>query len=284
MLKTCTFEDLRGKVSVITGGSGIIGFALAEGLASAGVKVAVLSLHGEKADRAAKSLKQSYGIESVGIAADVCDRKALDAAKKEVNRVLGKIDMLINCAGGNSPGATTLVEMVDKTLFPELDKTFFGLDMEGFKQVFDLNLMGTVLPTMVMAPDMVEKGKGAIVNVSSMTAFRALTKVPAYSAAKAAVNNLTRWLAVHFAKVNVRVNAIAPGFFLTEQNRFLLTNEKTGNLTERGKKIVNGTPMGRFGTPDELRGAVLYLLSDLSKFVTGTVLPVDGGFNAFSGV
>jgi NAD(P)-dependent dehydrogenase (short-subunit alcohol dehydrogenase family) len=278
------FGDLSGKVCVLTGGGGVIGSALANGLASAGVKVAVTSLHREKALKVANRLTESHGIESVGIGMNVLDRESLIAAKEEVNRTLGKIGLLINCAGGNSPKATTQAEAMDKTLLEELEKTFFGLQIEGFREVFDLNLLGTVLPTMVMARDMLDSGKGAILNISSMNAFRPLTKVVAYSAAKAAVNNLTQWLAVHFAKVNIRVNAIAPGFFLTEQNRFLLTDQKTGEWTPRGLKVINGTPMGRFGRPEELCGTVLFLLSDLSAFVTGVVVPIDGGFNAYSGV
>ncbi|MCJ7554688.1 MAG: SDR family oxidoreductase, partial [Ignavibacteriaceae bacterium] len=161
---------------------------------------------------------------------------------------------------------------------------FFGLDVEAFKNVFDLNFLGTLLPTMVFTKDMVEKGKGSILNISSMNAFRPLTKIPAYSAAKSSINNLTEWLSVHFAKMNIRVNAIAPGFFLTHQNKFLLIDEQTNQLTERGKKIISNTPMGKFGKPDDLQGTVSYLLSDISKFVTGVVIPVDGGFNAYSGV
>lgn len=164
-----------------------------------------------------------------------------------------------------------------------LEKTFFGLDIAGFEFVFNLNFMGTILPTMVLSKDMLDDG-GVVLNVSSMSAFRPLTKVPAYSAAKASINSITEWLSVHLAPVGIRVNAIAPGFFLTNQNRFLLTDEKTGELTARGEKIINNTPMGRFGEVEELQGTVNYLMSDLSKFVTGIVIPVDGGFNAFSGV
>jgi NAD(P)-dependent dehydrogenase (short-subunit alcohol dehydrogenase family) len=174
--------------------------------------------------------------------------------------------------------------MMEKEDVAALEKTFFGLQLEGFQKVFDLNFLGTVLPTMVFTMDMIESGKGVILNISSMSAFKPLTKVGAYSAAKAAINNLTEWLATHFAKMNIRVNAIAPGFFLTTQNKFLLIDEKTGEYTPRGQKVIAGTPMGRFGDPEELCGTVLYLLSDLSAFVTGVVIPIDGGYNAYSGV
>jgi NAD(P)-dependent dehydrogenase (short-subunit alcohol dehydrogenase family) len=174
--------------------------------------------------------------------------------------------------------------MMEKKDLADLEKTFFGLQLEGFRKVFDLNFLGTVLPTMVFAADMLEIGKGVVLNISSMNAFKPLTKIPAYSAAKASINNFTEWLATHFAKMNIRVNAIAPGFFLTTQNKFLLFDEKSGEYTPRGQKVIAGTPMGRFGDPEELCGTMLYLLSDVSSFVTGVVIPVDGGFNAYSGV
>jgi NAD(P)-dependent dehydrogenase (short-subunit alcohol dehydrogenase family) len=217
------------------------------------------------------------------VVANVLDKESLIAAKKQVNDELGKVDVLINGAGGNAPTATTANEFVTNENIGDLSKSFFGLDIEGFRSVFNLNFLGTVLPTMVFAEDMLLRG-GSVINISSMNSYRPLTKIPAYSAAKASINNLTQWLAVHFAKVNIRVNAIAPGFFLTNQNRFLLTDEKTGGLTQRGNKIISNTPMGRFGEPDEVSGALLYLISDISKFVTGIVLPVDGGFSAYSGV
>jgi NAD(P)-dependent dehydrogenase (short-subunit alcohol dehydrogenase family) len=194
------------------------------------------------------------------------------------------VELLINGAGGNSPKATTGVEQIEKEDVKELEKTFFGLEMEGFDFVFDLNFKGTLLPTMVFAKDMLETGQGAILNVSSMNSYNPLTKIPAYSAAKAAINNFTQWLAVHFAKTGIRVNAIAPGFFLTNQNRFLLIDEKTGDPTPRGEKIIANTPMGRYGEVEELVGTCLYLLSGISKFVTGIVIPVDGGYSAFGGV
>ncbi len=279
-----SFDDLQGKVCVITGGGGIIGTALAKGLAAVGAKLAVLDLFQDAADNTAALLRDEYGVEAIGVLASVLDRESLKQAKAVVNERLGKIELLINCAGGNSPKATTQTEMMTKADLDHLENTFFGLELEGFEKVFDLNFMGTVLPTMVLATDMLELGKGAILNVSSMSAFKPLTKVGAYSAAKAAINNLTEWMATHFAQMNIRVNAIAPGFFLTTQNKFLLIDEHTGEYTSRGQKVINGTPMGRFGDPDELCGTTLYLLSDVSTFVTGVVIPIDGGYNAYSGV
>ncbi|MCK9300671.1 MAG: SDR family oxidoreductase, partial [Bacteroidales bacterium] len=196
----------------------------------------------------------------------------------------GKIDILINGAGGNSPKATTAVEQMQKEDLNDLSKTFYGLGMDGFQRVYDLNFKGTLLPTMVFTLDMLDSGKGCVLNISSMNAYRPLTKIPAYSAAKASINNLTQWMSVHLAKVGIRVNAIAPGFFLTNQNRFLLTDEKTGQATPRGLKIISNTPMGKYGEPEDLIGAMLYLLSDISSFVTGVIIPVDGGYSAFGGV
>lgn len=279
-----SFDDLQGKVCVITGGGGIIGTALAKGLAAVGAKLAILDLFPEAAEKTAALLRDEYGVEAIGVAASVLERESLEQAKAVVNDKLGAIDLLINCAGGNSPKATTQVEMMAKGDLDHLENTFFGLEMEGFEKVFDLNFLGTVLPTMVLAKDMLDTGKGAILNISSMSAFKPLTKVGAYSAAKAAINNLTEWMATHFAQMNIRVNAIAPGFFLTTQNKFLLMDEESGNYTARGQKVINGTPMGRFGDPEELCGTTLYLLSDVSAFVTGVVIPIDGGYNAYSGV
>lgn len=284
-MKTYSFDDLKNKVCVITGGGGVIGKALAKGIATTGAKVAILDLFKDLADKAAaETCAEVTGATVIGVEANVLEKDSLLKAKAEVNKRLGKIDILINCAGGNSPKATTQVEMIEKADIANLEKTFFGLQLEGFQKVFDLNFLGTVLPTMVFATDMIEREKGAILNISSLNAFRPLTKIPAYSAAKGAINNLTEWLAVHLAKMNIRVNAIAPGFFLTTQNKFLLIDENTGEFTPRGQKVLNNTPMERFGDPEELCGTVLYLLSDLSTFVTGVVIPIDGGFNAYSGV
>lgn len=274
---------VKNKVCVITGGGGIIGTALGLGLAEAGAKVVIVDFNEAKAVEVAELINKQYPNTTISVVANVLDKDILLASKKEINEKLGKIEVLINGAGGNSPLATTKDEFISDENIDDLSKTFLGLNIEGFKRVFDLNLIGTVLPTMVYSEDLLET-KGCIINISSMNAFRPLTKIPAYSAAKAGINNLTEWLAVHFSKSGIRVNAIAPGFFLTDQNRFLLIDENTGDLTARGDKILNGTPMGRFGTPDELVGTLLYLISDFSKFVTGVIIPVDGGFNAYSGV
>ncbi len=216
--------------------------------------------------------------------ANVLDKQSLLSAKELINKEVGKIDFLINGAGGNSPKATTQVEELNTENIDRLEASFYGLEMEGFQRVFDLNFLGTLLPSIVLTTDMLNSGKGAVLNISSLNSFRPLTKIPAYSAAKAAINNFTEWLAVHLAKTGIRVNAISPGFILTNQNKFLLIDEETGKLKPRGEKIIAGTPMGRFGEAEELIGAVAYLLSDTSRFVTGTVLVVDGGFNAYSGV
>lgn len=278
------FSDLRGKVAAITGGSGIIGKTLARGLYDAGINVILLDYKPERGKLTAKEISAGFeGGTAICFAADVTDRESLIRAREEIREKFGALDFLINCAGGNKATATTAEEVIAGSE-KELRGTFFDLDIEGFDGVFDLNFKGTVLPTMILAEDMVRKGSGVILNISSMNAYRPLTKIPAYSAAKAAVNNFTQWLAVHFAPAGVRVNAIAPGFLLTNQNRFMLTDEKTGEMTPRGRKIISATPMGRYAEPEELVGTMLYLLSDTSSFVTGVVIPVDGGFSAFSGV
>jgi NAD(P)-dependent dehydrogenase (short-subunit alcohol dehydrogenase family) len=278
-----SLDDIKGKVIVITGGGGVIGTSFAIGLGNAGAKIAIVDFIKEKADEVARLVAEKTGATVIGVFGNVLDKASLIEAKKQINGQFGKIDVLINGAGGNAPTATTQVEFMTKDLLGDMSKGFFGLDIEGFRKVFDLNFLGTVLPTMVFAEDMAGRG-GSVINISSMNSFRPLTKIPAYSAAKASVNNLTEWLAVHFAKIDIRVNAIAPGFFLTDQNRFLMTDKETGNLSARGKKVIDNTPMGRFGEPDELIGTLLYLISDLSKFVTGVVIPVDGGFNVYAGV
>jgi NAD(P)-dependent dehydrogenase (short-subunit alcohol dehydrogenase family) len=276
-----SFEDLKGKNCVITGGFGVIGMALTRGLAESGVNLAVIGRNPATPDKA-KAIADEFGIKCIGISASVTDKQQLEAAREQIHTEIGKIDMLINCAGGNSPKATCSVEQMTKE--DALADTFYGLSMEGFQDVFDLNFIGTLLPTMVFTTDMIEAGKGNVLNISSMNSIRPLTKIPAYSAAKGSINNFTQWYAVHVAQMGIRCNAIAPGFFLTNQNRFLLTDEQTGELKPRGKKIIANTPTHKFGEPEDLVGTMLYLLSDISSFVTGVVIPVDGGYAAFGGV
>lgn len=283
-MEDLSFKDLKNKVCVITGGGGVLGNSMARGLASAGVITVILDINEEAATKAAAAVSSEFKVESYGLKANVLDKGSLEAVRDQIIAEVGEIDMLINGAGGNSPKATTKLEEITEEDLNNLEDGFFGLELEGFQKVFDLNFNGTLLPTLVFTKDMVARQKGVVLNISSMTSFNPLTKVPAYSAAKASVNNFTEWLSVHFAKVGVRVNAIAPGFFLTNQNRFLLTDEKTGSLTPRGEKIIANTPMGIFGEPDDLNGTVLYLLSDLSRFITGICIPIDGGYSAYGGV
>lgn len=281
---TPKYNDLEGKVAVVTGGGGVLCSTMAEALARQGVKVAILDLKKESAQRIADAINTAGG-KAIGVEANVLKLESLKKAHQEVSDQLGSCDILINGAGGNHPDGTTSkthLEQEDLTGNEEL-KTFFDLDPEGIQFVFNLNFIGSLLPTQVFAKDMVGKTGCSVINVSSMNAFRPLTKIPAYSGAKAAVSNFTQWLSVHFSKVNIRVNALAPGFFLTDQNRALLTTTD-GNLTDRGNVIIDHTPMGRFGEPEDLLGTLLWLCSDGSKFVTGVVVPIDGGFSAFSGV
>jgi NAD(P)-dependent dehydrogenase (short-subunit alcohol dehydrogenase family) len=275
--------EMKDKVCVITGGAGVIGQSLAKALASVGAKTVIADLNLEKASETASQITDEFNVPSLGLQCNVLDKDSLIESKKIILGEYGQIDILINGAGGNSPKATTSCEMLDKENIKDLAGSFYGLETEGFDFVFDLNFKGTLLPTMVFTEEMAKRGNGVVLNISSMNSFKPLTKIPAYSAAKAAVNNFTEWLSVHLAKTGIRVNAIAPGFFLTNQNRFLLLDENE-KLTPRGQRIIDGTPMGKFGKPEELNGTVLYLLSDMSKFVTGIVIPVDGGFNAYSGV
>lgn len=266
--------DVRGRTAVITGGSGQLGRAMAAALARAGVRVAILGRRAETANAAAEAIR-AYGGTAVGIACDVLERPALERAHEQVASALGPVDILINAAGGNSPAATTSAE-----------QSFFALDAAAASQVFALNFMGTFQACQVFGRGMAERGQGCIVNVTSMSALRPLTRIPAYSAAKAAVANFTQWLAVHMAQEyspRIRVNALAPGFFLTEQNRYLLM-DADGMLTPRGQAIVGHTPAARLGQPDDLAGTLLWLVSPAAAFVTGVVVPVDGGFSAFSGV
>jgi NAD(P)-dependent dehydrogenase (short-subunit alcohol dehydrogenase family) len=279
-----SFNDLKNKVGVITGGAGVIGTALAHALGSAGVKTAILDIDLDKARKNARELSSETGTKFIGIQANVLDRESLEKAHKQVIKELGPVDFLINGAGGNAPEATTKLEELTNESVSDLEDSFFGLPLEGFEKVFALNFLGTVLSVKVFARDMVKHKHGVILNISSMNSLKPLTRIPAYSAAKASVNNFTQWLAVHLAKAGIRVNAIAPGFFLTDQNRFLVMDEKTGDYSPRGKKIIANTPMGKFGHPDDLQGTALFLLSEMSGFITGIVLPVDGGYSAFGGV
>lgn len=278
--------DLSGKVAVVTGGGGILCSVMAQALAECGAKVAILDLREENAAKAAAEITKVGGT-AIGVAANVLELDSLRAAEAKIRAAFGKCDILINGAGGNHPKGTTSKEYLfpeDLVNKPETLNTFFDLDPAGVGFVFNLNFLGTLLPTQVFARGMAESQSGVVINISSMNAFTPLTKIPAYSGAKAAVSNFTQWLAVHLSKVNIRVNAIAPGFFLTDQNRALLTNPD-GSLTARGSTILAHTPMGRFGSPEDLVGALLFLVDDKAAgFVNGTVLPVDGAFSAFSGV
>lgn len=284
MMNQMSFNDLKGKVCVITGGAGVLGSAMVNAMASVGMKIAIADINKEVADKVAGEISADTGSQVIGVAANVLDKESLEQAKAEINQKLGKIDILVNGAGGNSPQATTKVEQMQEKDLDNLADTFYGLEMEGFDKVFALNFKGTVLPTMVFTQDMLKNKKGVVLNISSMNSYKPLTKIPAYSAAKSSVNNFTEWLSVHLAKMGIRVNAIAPGFFITHQNRFLVMDEKTGNFSPRGQKIVDNTPMGKFGEPEDLQGATLFLLSDISNFITGIVIPVDGGYSAFGGV
>lgn len=267
--------DFTGRTVVITGGAGVLGGEMACALVGCNANVVILDRDPAAADQVVKRFDSTKGKYLV-VKGDVLNKESLEQAAAEIVKHFGHIDCLINGAGGNNPKATTNPE-----------QSFFNLPMESLKFVSDLNLLGTILPSQVFGRLMAAQKYGIILNVSSMNAFRPLTRIPAYSAAKAAVSNFTQWLAVHMAQEyspNIRVNAIAPGFFLTEQNRFLLTDKQTGGLTQRGNKIIDHTPMGRFGKPEDLLGATLWLLSPASAFVTGVVLPIDGGFSAYSGV
>lgn len=267
--------DISGKNIVITGAGGVLCGQMAKATAKAGARVSVLDLNEVAAQKVVDEIEADGG-KAIAVKCNVLDKDSLIAAKAEVNAAFGAVDILINGAGGNKKEATT---------GPDL--SFFDMPVDAIRFVFDLNFIGALLPTQVFAKDMAETGKGVILNISSMNAFKPLTKIAAYSAAKAAISNFTQWLAVHMCQnysKEIRVNAIAPGFFLTDQNRFLLTDEKTGEPTPRGKLIIDHTPMDRYGKPQELIGTMLWLLSDAAKFVTGIVVPVDGGVSAFGGI
>jgi len=273
--------DLGGRTVVITGGGGELCGTMADALGTMGVKVAVLDISLEKAEIRAQAVTRSGGT-ACAFACDVLDAVRLRECCEAISAVWGPPDLLINGAGGNDPRGSTSVEFEEPAGADATAQSFFDLDPAGFRNVFDLNFMGTFLAAQVFSRGMVAKGKGAIVNISSMSAFLPLTKVAAYSAAKAAVSNFTRWLAVHFSHAGVRVNALAPGFFMTEQLRFLHIDPKTGELLPRARQVIAHTPMGRYGRPDDLIGALVWLLSDASGFVTGVVVPIDGGFSSYS--
>jgi NAD(P)-dependent dehydrogenase (short-subunit alcohol dehydrogenase family) len=267
--------DFAGKAVVITGGTGVLGAEITSALIGCNANVVMLSRNPAAAEKLALRFEKGGG-RYIVVSGNVLEKHTLEQAAKRTANEFGRVDCLINAAGGNSPKATTSPMT-----------SFFDLPEDALKYVTDLNLLGTILPSQVFGKSMIEQKEGVILNVSSMNAFRPLTRIAVYSAAKAAVTNFTQWLAVHMAQEyspNIRVNAIAPGFFLTEQNRFLLVDQGTGALTARGQRIMDHTPMARFGQPEDLVGAVLWLLSPASRFVTGVVLPVDGGFSAYSGV
>lgn len=281
-----THENLNGRVAVVTGGGGVLCGDFAKALARQGVKVAVLDLNEAAAQKVADEITENGGT-AIAVGCNVLEKESMEKARKTVNERLGTCDILLNGAGGNNPKGTTTKETLEKIDLVEKNddvKTFFDLDPQGISFVFNLNFLGTLIPTQVFAPDMAKKENTCIVMITSMNAFRPLTKIPAYSAAKAAVKNFTEFMAVHFADVGIRVNSIAPGFFSTNQNKALLWNED-GTPTARTGKILAATPMKRFGEPQELEGSLLFLCDEAySSFITGTTIAVDGGFNAYSGV
>ncbi len=273
--------DLSGKTVVITGGGGILCSMFAKAIARCGANVCILDINEDAAKQIAEEI-QKDGFVAKGYKTDVLNSESLTAVRNEISMDFGTCDILINGAGGNNKAATTDDEVFDKEITDI--KTFFDLDSGGIDFVFKLNFLGTLLPTQVFARDMIEKKTASVINISSMNAFTPLTKIPAYSGAKAAISNFTQWLAVYFASTGIRVNAIAPGFFVTNQNRALLLNPD-GSYTKRSEKILNATPMKRFGEAEELIGTLLFLINDeAASFITGTVIPVDGGFSAYSGV
>lgn len=269
--------DFNNKVVVITGGAGVLGAGFSKTFARQGAKVVILGRDEAKAKKLADQITAEGGT-AIGLRADVTDLESLKEAHNLINEKFGKTDILVNAAGGNHPDSVTAHEVFD--VEKSVDKDFFSLSGESIRFVMDLNFMGTLLPIQVFAKDMIGRKDCSIINISSVAAFHPLTKIPAYSAAKAAIASFTQWLAVYFAKEKIRVNAIAPGFFLTEQNRFLLTKED-GSLTERGEKVLRNTPMGRFGNPEDLHSTLLWLSHSDAAFITGITVPVDGGFTAY---
>lgn len=283
MIDVMEMFTVKDKIVVITGGGGALGGTVAGMLAPLGVKIAVLDLDGDKASVVAEAIRDAGGV-AQAFDCDVTNETQVKECYRSVCKTWQAVpDCLINAAGGNDPRGSTDTEFFtpEDVDAPDI-KSFFDVELDGFQHVFAINFIGTCITTKIFARGMAEKQQGSIVNFSSMSAFTPLTKVGAYSAAKAAVSNFTRWLAVHFAKTGVRVNALAPGFFMTEQLRFLHVDQKTGELTPRAKKVVAHTPMGRYGEPEELVGTVVWLLSDASKFVTGAVIPIDGGFSSYA--
>lgn len=276
--------NLKGKIAVITGAGGVLCGEIARDFGKNGALVAVVDLNLDKANVVAEEIKSAGG-NAIGVEANVLEKESLEKAREVIRKAYGKVDILVNGAGGNHPKGTTSDEIFNpEHLLDDAKQSFFDMSMAGFEFVFNLNFLGTLLTTQVFAEDMLGDEAKTIINVSSMSSYSPMTKVPAYSAAKAAINNFTMWMAVHFANANIRVNAIAPGFFLTEQNRTLLTNPD-GSLTPRSAKILSQTPMKRFGEPKDLLGTVKWLADDQeSGFVTGIVVPIDGGFMAYSGV
>lgn len=278
--------NLKDQVAVVTGGGGVLCSTMARALSACGARIAVADLKLEAAEAVAAEIRKEGGT-AIGVACNVLEKESLAAANAKVKSELGPVDILINGAGGNHPKGTTSLEYLRPEDLLNANKdliTFYDLDPKGIEFVFNLNFLGTLLPTQAFTREMAGKGKGVVINISSMNAFRPLTKIPAYSGAKAAVSNFTQWLAVHFSRVGVRVNGIAPGFFVTDQNRSLLT-KPDGSWTPRANTILAHTPMGKFGAATDLAGTLLWLVSDEGAgFVTGVVIPVDGGFAAFSGV
>jgi len=267
--------DLSTRVAAITGGGGILCSTMGKALAELGAKVALMDIRKEAAQAVADEINKAGG-KAIAVQCDVLDKASVEAALAGITKAFGKVDILVNGAGGNNPKATTTEEV-----------KFWDLPQDAFQWVFNLNFIGTVIPSQVFGKEFARQDSGDIINISSMSAFRPLTRVAAYSAAKAAISNFTMWLAVHISQTystKIKVNAIAPGFFLTEQNRYLLTDKETGKLTERGQKVIDHTPMGHFGEPEDLVGCLVWLLSPSAKFVHGAVIPVDGGFAAYSGV
>lgn len=267
--------DVSGKIAVITGGGGVLCSEMARALAARGVKVAILDINEKQAKAVAEDIRKEGG-EAIGIAANVLDKASLEQARDIIMEAFGRIDILINGAGGNKAQATTSDTV-----------SFFDLPVDAIQWVFNLNILGTILPTQVFGKIMADQGKGVVINMSSMAAFKPLTRIVAYAAAKAAVSNFTQWMAVYFSQnysADIRVNALAPGFFLTNQNYYLLVDKETGEPTNRGKQIISHTPMGRYGEPGDLIGTLLWLVSDASSFVNGVVVPVDGAFSAYCGV